>query len=126
MTGLKEALYKFWSQFGPDAYLSDCVPQDATLPYITYNVTQPAFGRTAVLTAFVWVPRETKGNANRTTLMDLIAEAIPVGGVMLPVAGGGYIVLERNDADFQTDWQDDTDTDVIGGRTSYTLRYYNT
>lgn len=124
MTSLKEVLYAFWSQFGLDAYLSDCVPKDAELPYITYNVTQPAFNGASVLTAFVWVPRETKGNANRTMLMDLIAEAIPVGGVMLPV-DGGYIILRRNDADFQTDWQDETDTDVIAGRTSYIIQYYN-
>lgn len=125
MTSLKAVLFGFWSQFGLDAYLSDCVPHDAELPYITYNVTQPAFNGETVLTAFVWVPRETKGNANRTTLMDRIADAIPVGGVMLPV-DGGYIILRRNDADFQMDWQDENDSDVIAGRTSYILTYYNT
>ena len=35
-------------------------------------------------------------------------------------------MIYRNDADFQSDWQDDTDTDIIAGRTSYIVYYYNT
>lgn len=124
MTGIKDALAEFWGQFGVPAYLTDCVPEDAELPYITYGVTQGSLTGSAVLTAFNWHHRVISGNRDRTELMDRIAEAIPVGGVMLPVTGG-YIVLDRNDVDFQTDWQDENDADVIGGRTSYLVRYYN-
>lgn len=124
MTDLKRALYAFWAGFGVPAYLKDHVPHDAVLPYITYSVTQPNLNGQTVLTAFDWHRREGGGNVARSAMMDKIAEAIPVGGVMLPV-GGGYVALYRNDTDFQTDWQDDTDLDVIGGRTSYIIQYYN-
>ena len=123
MTGLKQVLYTFWSQFGVPAYLRDYVPEEAELPYITYDVTQPGFNGEAVLTAFNWHRRDPDGNAARTALMDDIATALPIGGLMLAV-DRGYVILYRNDAGFQTDWQDETDSDVIGGRTSYTLQYY--
>lgn len=124
MTDFKSVLYEFWSQFGVPAYLSDCVPDDAALPYITYSVTQPALNGAAVLTAFNWHPREERGNADRSAMLDQIAGAIPTGGRLIPL-GAGYIALYRNSADFQSDWQDETDTDVIGGRTSYIVQYYN-
>lgn len=124
MTDLKRALYEFWSQFGVPAYLSDCVPDGAELPYITYTVAQPAFNGSTVLTAFNWHRRGENGNVERSSLMDLIADAIPVSGRFLPV-GEGYVVLYRNDSDFQTDWQDNLDTDIIAGRTSYIVQYYN-
>lgn len=123
MTGLKTVLYTFWSQFGVPAYLSDCVPDDAVLPYITYEVTQPGFNGEAVLTAFNWHPRGADGNVARSALMDDIATAIPIGGLLLAV-DDGYIILYRNDAGFQQDWQDDVDGDIIAGRTSYTLQNY--
>lgn len=123
MTDLKAVLFQFWSQFGVPAYLSDCVPPDAVLPYITFSVTQPALNGETVLTAFDWHKREEDGNVERSAMMDAIAEAIPVGGVMLRV-GTGYIAVYRNTADFQTDWQDDMDRDVIAGRTSYIIQNY--
>lgn len=124
MTSLKAVLFAFWSRLDLPAYLSDCVPDDAQLPYLTYSVTQPALNSSTVLTVFNWHRRDSDGNTARSGMMGQIAQMIPVGGVMLPV-DDGYIILRRNDADFQMDWQDDTDRDVIAGRTSYILTYYN-
>lgn len=123
MTGLKQVLYQFWSQFGVPAYLADCVPSNAVLPYITYEVIQPALNGEAVLTAFNWHERDADGNVQRSALMDDIAAAMPEGGLMLAV-DNGYVIIYRNDAGFQQDWQDDVDGDVIAGRTSYILQYY--
>lgn len=125
MTGLKRALYAFWSQFGVPAYLTDCVPDDAQLPYITYNVRQPALNNATNLTAFNWHDAEKggRGNTDRTELMDRIAAAIPGEGITIPV-DWGYIILQRNETDFQIDWQDETDENVVAGRTSYNMRYY--
>ena len=39
--------------------------------------------------------------------------------------GDGFAILERNDAEFQSIYNDPEDKDVIGGRTSYILRNYN-
>lgn len=126
MTGIKKVLYTFWSQFGIPAYLKDCVPDDAQPDYITYSVTQPGLGGFAVLTAFNWHRKSESGNKARTEMMDKIATAIPVGGLLLSLPEGGYLMIYRNDADFQSDWQDDVDTDIIAGRTSYIVYYYNT
>lgn len=123
MTGLKQVLYQLWSQFGVPAYLADCVPADAVLPYITYEVIQPALRGEAVLTAFNWHRRGENGNVERSALMDDIATALPEGGLMLAI-DHGYVILYRNDAGFQQDWQDNVDGDVIAGRTSYILQYY--
>lgn len=125
MTDLKRALYTFWSQFGVPAYLEDCVPDEAVLPYITYSVTRPTLNGETVLTAFNWHARGESGNIARSALLDDIAIALPKGGLLIDV-GEGYAVLYRNDSDFQMDWQDDKDTDVIGGRTSYILQLYTT
>lgn len=124
MTDIRDALHDFWEQFGLPAYLEDCVPTDAVLPYITYNVTQSGFNGSVVLTAYNWHARVISGDRDRTEMMDRIADAFPVGGQMLPV-DGGYIVMYRNDADFQTNWQDENDKDVLAGRTSYIVQYYN-
>lgn len=123
MTSLKQVLYQFWTQFGVPAYLADCVPSDAVLPYITYEVIQPALNGETVLTAFNWHERDADGNVQRSALMDDIAAAMPEGGLMLAV-DHGYVIIYRNDAGFQQDWQDDVDGDVIAGRTSYVLQYY--
>lgn len=123
MTDLKKTLYAFWSQFGVPAYLRDQVPKDAKLPYITYDVTRGSLASTTVLTAFNWHKREGAVNQERTELMDKISKAIPEGGCVLP-CGNGYLHLFRNPADFQMDWQDEQDQEVIGGRTSYEVHFY--
>lgn len=124
MTELKRALYTFWSQFGVPAYLSDCVPDDAQLPYITYSVSTAGFGGQTVQTAYAWCDRDPGGNVWRTSLMDDIRTAIPVGGLMIPV-GSGYIIMYRNTSDFLKDWQDPNDADVLGARVSYIIQHYH-
>lgn len=125
MTGLKQVLYQFWSQFGVPAYLADCVPSEAVLPYITYEVIQPALNGETVLTAFAWCDREKPfGNLWRTRMMDDIETAIPVGGLMLAV-DGGYIILMRNSSAFLRDWQDPNDLNVLGVRCSYIVQHYH-
>lgn len=123
MTELKQALYAFWSQFGVPAYLSDCVPDDAALPYITYNVANsPAMG-IALITAFNYHTKAPSGNVDRAALADKIAAAIPEKGVKLPLENGGFLIMFRN-TDFQTTYQDPEDLDVVGIRTSVEVHFY--
>lgn len=125
MTGLKQVLYQFWSQFGVPAYLDDDVPQDAKLPYITYGVSLSDFNGSTVQTAFAWCDREKPyGNLWRTQMMDSIETAIPVGGLMLAV-DDGYIILMRNSSTFLRDWQDPNDRNVLGVRCSYIVQHYH-
>ena len=43
MTATASALYAFYSGFGMPAYQTDTVPDDATLPYITYLYAEPQY-----------------------------------------------------------------------------------
>nr|MBR4281674.1 hypothetical protein [Clostridia bacterium] len=124
MTELKKALYAFWSQFGVRAFLDDDVPADAELPYITYNVSESDLNGQTLQTAFAWCGKEKPyGNAWRTTMMDRIAEAIPVNGRIIRV-GSGYVIIYRNDASFLSDWKDPNDPSVIGARVGCILQHY--
>ena len=123
MTELAAALYDFWSGFGLPAYLQGNVPGDAVLPYITYDVSRSdAIGAT-VLVAHNWHQKSMGGNADRHEVLDAIARAIPAQGRMVPV-GRGFVVLYRNEANFQTDVTDAENSKVIGGRTSYEVHFY--
>lgn len=125
MNNLQRALAAFWSQFAP-AYLSGMVPDGATFPYITYDVTIPDALGFAVLTAYFWAEKRSgvDAQAKVTDALERIAAAIPVEGIMLAV-GNGFILLERNDAAFQSIHNDPENGSVIGGRTSYILRRYD-
>lgn len=48
------ALYTFFSGFGLDAYPENTVPDDAQLPYITYQIAVPEWENPVSLYARVW------------------------------------------------------------------------
>lgn len=122
MKEIMTALHAFWSQFGIPAYLEDCVPPDASLPYIKYAAGKaPAMGAT-VLTAYNYHSAKLMGNIERAEVAGNIAKAIPEGGVKL-TAGDGYIILRRG-SDFQNLYQDPNDLDVIGVRTGVEVYFY--
>lgn len=123
MMDLMAALFAFWSQFGIPAYLQDCVPHDAQLPYIVYTVSNSGLNGMSIVTTINWHYAPDGGNRERAELMSAIAKAIPPNGVMLDV-GEGYAILSPNDTDFQTIYNDPEDEQVIGGRTSCILQTY--
>lgn len=49
-----QAIYQFWSGFGIPAYDENTVPDDAVMPYITYNVSTGSIGDPVSLNASVW------------------------------------------------------------------------
>lgn len=134
MTQYHQALTKFWSQFtsggeAVPAYLSGHVPDWAKFPYITFEVAMPDAMGSIPLTAFSWHQADKYSgvnvNAERAALLDQIAAAIPVEGVVLPV-GNGFAVLQRNTANFQSYYDDpDPSSAIVGGRTSYIVRNYH-
>lgn len=123
MREVMAALYAFWSQFGIPAYSEDMVPDGATLPYIRYTVTKAPAMQTALITAYNYHSKKLMGNAERAEMAGLIAAAIPEKGAKLPLDGGGFITLYRN-TDFQSNYQDPEDFDVIGIRTSVEVHFY--
>lgn len=124
MTWLKSTLFDFWSQFGMPAYLQDSVPDDASLPYITYEATRVPGMSSLPLTAIAWFPPSVDGNMRRTAFQDHVELLIPDGGIMLPVGDDGFIVLNRNDSGFVMDYQDQDNKNIIGARVSCLVRFY--
>lgn len=128
MSAVHRTLYKFWSGFGVDSFLSGHVPDGAQFPYITFEIGNGDALTSGYLTAFDWHRHDGTGrniNAERAELMDAIGEAIPPEGVLLELPGdAGFLMLERNDSGFQQYYDDPEDKAVIGGRTSYRVSYY--
>ena len=49
-----QALHEFWSGFGLPAYASETVPDTATLPYLTYDVSTDSLDYVVNLNASLW------------------------------------------------------------------------
>lgn len=49
-----QAIHKFWSGFGIPAYDEESVPEEAKMPYITYNVATDSYDNQVPLTASIW------------------------------------------------------------------------
>lgn len=50
----EQALYSFWSQFNLPAYDENSVPDDAVMPYITYNVVTDSLDAVLPMSARLW------------------------------------------------------------------------
>ena len=91
MTGTAKALYQFFSRFGLDAYVEYSPPEDARLPYITYQVVEPDWRDSAVLYARVWY-RSTSYVAINAKV-DEIRRAVGEG-VSIPTNGGAVYLYK--------------------------------
>ena len=80
------ALYAFYSGFGLPAYDENTVPDEAELPYITYQVATSDFDNNVMLSASLWY-RSTSW-AEIQDKADEINDYIGRGGVFLPFDGG--------------------------------------
>jgi hypothetical protein len=74
----EEALNGFWNSFGIPAYDERTVPEDANLPYITYEVITDGWGAQNVLTASIWDRNTSWGRV--TTILNKVAEKVGYGG----------------------------------------------
>lgn len=123
MNEVMAALWAFWSQFGIPAYSEDMVPPTAQVPYIRYTVPRGPLMGSSIMTAYNYHSAKLMGNIERADLSTRIANAIPQGGVKLPVSGLGYLIIRRG-SDFQTLYQDPDNRDIIGVRTSVEVDFY--
>lgn len=87
------ALKDFFSGFGLPAYTEDSVPDNATLPYITYSAGVPEWNQKATMYAQVW--DRTKSNAGIIKKADQITAAIGEGR-RIPFAGGYLVIWPEN------------------------------
>lgn len=81
-----QALNNFWNGFNWPAYDESTVPDEAQLPYITYEASEDFFGQTVVQTCSLW--DRSFSWKDLTEKEQEIAEAIGRGGLQLPCDGG--------------------------------------
>jgi hypothetical protein len=98
------AIYQFWNGF-LTAYEENTVPEDATFPYITYQLVTDSINNNVQLTASVWYRGEGWLQANAKA--EEISKAIGRGGIFLH-CDGGKIWLKRG-TPFAQNMGDNTD-----------------
>ena len=81
-----QALQKFWSSFTWKAYDETSVPDNAQLPYITYEASKDYFGSTLAQTASLWI--RATGWSSITAKEKEISDYIGRGGKMIPFDNG--------------------------------------
>ena len=86
------AIYQFWSGFGLTAYEENTVPDDATFPYVTYQLVTDSFASEVAATASIWYRSESWTAINAKT--EEISQKISRGGKII-ACDGGAIWLKR-------------------------------
>ena len=99
------AIYQFWNGFGLKAYEENSVPDDATFPYITYQLVTDSFDREVAATASLWYRSESWAAINAET--EEISQKISRGGKIIP-CDGGAIWLKRGQP-FSQNMRDESD-----------------
>ena len=80
------AIYQFWNSFGLTAYEENTVPDDATFPYITYQLVTDSFDHEVATTASLWYRSESWTAINAKT--EEISQKISRGGKIIPCDDG--------------------------------------
>ena len=81
------AVYTFLSSFGIPAYAASSVPDQATFPYLTYDLVLGEWGQPEVnMPVNVWYRTDSEAIPNAKVRE--ISQAIGMGGVTLPWDGG--------------------------------------
>lgn len=93
----EQTLHEFWSSFGWPAYDNNTVPDNAELPYITYEVLVAGYDVPVSLRAILW-SRSYSWTRITQKLHD-IEEAFGLNGVMLKT-DSGYVWLRRGNTPF--------------------------
>ena len=89
MTQTARAMKTFASSFGLPAYSMDTVPDDVTLPYITFPVKEPEWNQKTTWYLQGWY--RTKSNAELVAKADEILREIGTG--LIISMEGGYLVI---------------------------------
>lgn len=81
------AVYTFLSSFGIPAYAASSVPDQATFPYLTYDLVLGEWGQPEVnMPVNVWYRTDSEAIPNAKVRE--ISQAIGMGGITLPCDGG--------------------------------------
>lgn len=88
-----QALDTFWNSFNIPAYDENTVPDDAVMPYITYNVATDSLGQVLPLSASLWY-RSNSWQAISDKAEE-IAERIGDNGYFIQKLDAGYMWLTK-------------------------------
>lgn len=103
MRGVAKGLWQYWNSFDIPAYPETAVPDDASLPYITYDIVSPNWSGEAFFSARVWY-EDTSFDAI-TKKVDEISEDIGEGKRI--VIDGGFMFLFKEDNFAQIEQMDE-------------------
>ena len=103
-----QALHSFWSGFGLKAYDENTVPDNAELPYLTYEAARDTFGDPIAQTANLWY--RSSGWGEITAKEQEISDFITRGGRMIAF-NGGAIWIQKGSPWAQR--MDDPSSDMI-------------
>lgn len=81
-----QAINVFWSGFGLPAYDETAVPDDAQLPYITYEARFDGFNKTIMGSASIWCYGTSLAEVSEKALQ--ISDSLGLGGGVVPYDGG--------------------------------------
>lgn len=86
-----QAIYQFWSGFRLTAYDENSVPDNATLPYVTYSFASDSFENQLSLGASLWY------DSDKWTEITAKAEEISasIGRYFITPIDGGYLMITR-------------------------------
>lgn len=90
----EQALHNFWSGFGLTAYDENSVPDEAEMPYITYNVVTDCFDSEVIMSGSLWY--RTISWAAITQKTDEISRYLGLGGIMLTFDDGGIWIKKSS------------------------------
>lgn len=88
-----QAIHEFWSGFGLTAYDENTVPDDATMPYITYSMATGALDDQLSLSASLWYRSPSWEAISKKA--DEISDFITRGGRLTEI-DGGYMYIFRD------------------------------
>lgn len=114
------AIYQFWSGFGLTAYEENTVPDDAVLPYLTYQLVTDSFGQEVAAAASLWYRSESWTAINAKT--EEISESIGRGGKFIN-CDKGRIWIKRGQP-FAQNMRDDTDTIIKRKYLNLSIEYF--
>lgn len=84
-----QALHEFWNSFDIPAYDENTVPENAVMPYITYNVATDSLGQVLPLSASLWY--RTKSWEAISQKAEEIAEKVGHNKYYIQKLDDGYV-----------------------------------
>ena len=88
-----EGLQSFWESFGIPAYDENTVPDDAVMPYITYQAAVGSFEDTVPLSASIWYKSMSWSEISQKA--DEISRRLN-GWTLVNLGNHQYIYLKKN------------------------------